>query len=87
MAWWHKFTEIEPEPEYPRLGEPLCTPAKDPRYDWFDRWQGQIVDTGSTGSFIGNFLTETEALEESAHIILDYRTSRRIQRKSNKRRV
>lgn len=82
MAWWSRFTGWEDDNNpYPEMGEPLQ------RHDGL--WQSHVIESKTEQYQSGYFgdigwSSEEDAWEESANIVNNIRTIRKIKRNSNK---
>ena len=68
-----------PEPEYPKIGEPLGNYSMKGKTDFKTRYQPHIIESGRVGLFLNlGFDSESSALEYSAEIVLKSRTNQRL---------
>jgi hypothetical protein len=63
-----------PEPEYPKLGEPLKSYEPNPKNKHTEYWQGHIILDRDNGIFLNlGFDSESDCLEYSANYLADLR--------------
>lgn len=68
-----------PEPQYPKIGEPLGNYSMRGRTEFKTSYQPHIIESGSVGLFLNlGFDSESSALEHSAEIVLKSRTNSRL---------
>ena len=68
--------EDSPEPDYPKLGEPLLCYEPKPRSKHREYWCGHIILEVGRGIFLPlGFDSELKALEYSANYLVEIRTN------------
>ena len=68
-----------PEPQYPKIGEPLGNYSMKGKKDFKTNYQPHIIESERVGLFLNlGFDSESSALEYSAEIVLKSRTNQRL---------